>query len=400
MRLHTQSLTAAVAAASLLLIACGAPADESEPADAPAAATGSSVPLSEDDLDAAGIQTAPARLVERADALLASGTVALDERRTARVGSLVEGVVETLPVQLGDQVAQGALLAMLHSHVVHDAWAMYFTAQANRRRLDTELAYAETAESRAARLVEDRALSVQELERARADLNAVRQQVAAADAEIVRSRQELHHYGIEPRPDSDPEKEDSVPVVAPIGGVVIERPVTQGTAVTPGTPLVVLSDLTRVWVLAEIDETLLGRVATGTTVTVRSAAYPGETFEGRLAAIGDLVNPQTRRVSLRVEVANPGRRLKPQMFVSAEVPASAPRPVLVVPTRAVQAMEGETVVFVRSAAGTFTRRAVATGTERDDEIEIVRGLEEGDVVATAGAFLLKSELLAPAGEEP
>ncbi|NOT45083.1 MAG: hypothetical protein HOP14_10830 [Acidobacteria bacterium] len=73
---------------------------------------------------------------------------------------------------------------------------------------------------------------------------------------------------------------------------------------------------------------------------------------------------------------------------------------LVVPTRAVQAMEGETVVFVRSAAGTFTRRAVATGTERDDEIEIVRGLEEGDVVATAGAFLLKSELLAPAGEEP
>jgi cobalt-zinc-cadmium efflux system membrane fusion protein len=74
--------------------------------------------------------------------------------------------------------------------------------------------------------------------------------------------------------------------------------------------------------------------------------------------------------------------------------------VLVVPSRAVQEMEGETVVFVRTDATRFVRRAVTAGLDLDGEVEIVSGLNDGDVVATAGAFLLKSELLKPASEEP
>jgi len=389
----------AVVAAALLAAACGSNApQEAAPAATPEARTG--VQVSDADAKAAGIETAPARMVERTEPLQASGVVTFDERRTARLGSLVEGVVDELRVQPGDQVTRGAVVAMLHSHVIHDAWADYFKAQAERRRADTELAYARTAESRAAQLVADKALSPQELERSRADVNAATQAVAAALAEITRGEQELEHYGIKARPDANPRDEGEVPVVAPFAGTVIERLSTEGAPVTPGTPLVVISDLSRVWVSAEIDETLVGRVVTGRDVSISVPAYPGVSFAGRLTTVGDVVNPTTRRVTLRIEADNADRRLKPQMYVTAMLGASTPRRVLVVPSRAVQAMEGETVVFVRTGADQYTRRSVTAGPEIDGEVEIVSGLKEGDVVATAGAFLLKSQLLKPATEEP
>jgi len=389
----------AALAAAVLAAACGSNApQEAAPAATPEARTG--VQVSETDAKAAGIETGPARMVERSEPLQASGVVTFDERRTARLGSLVEGVVDELRVQPGDQVARGAVVARLHSHVIHDAWADYFKAQAERRRADTELEYARTAESRAAQLVADRALSPQELERARADVNAANQAVAAALAEITRAEQELEHYGIKARPDANPRDEGEVPVVAPFAGTVIERLSTEGAPVTPGTPLVVISDLSRVWITAEIDEALIGRVATGGTATIRTAAYPGETFTGTLTAVGAVVNPMTRRVTLRIEVDNADRRLKPQMFVTASLGAAGARRVLVVPSRAVQAMEGETVVFVRTGAEQFARRSVTVGADVDGLVEVVSGLAEGDVVATAGAFLLKSELLKPTGEEP
>jgi len=396
----TRVLTAlAVAAPLVTTIACGGgTAPATEPAAASAAAP-SSVRVDATDAAASGIETTTAKTVERADPIAAAGRVTFDERRTARLGSLVEGVVHDIPAQPGDSVTRGQVVAQLHSHVVHDAWASYFKALAEKRRADTELAYATTAESRAATLVADKALSPQELERARADVSGAAQAVAAMKAEITRAEQELQHYGIVARPDANPLEHEDVPVTSPFAGTVIERLATEGSAVTPGTPLLVVSDLSRVWVTAEIDESLVGRVVTGRPVTVTAAAYPGESFPGTLAAVGDVVDADTRRVTLRIEMVNPGRKLKPQMLVTVSVAATAPRRVLVVPSRALQTMDGESVVFVRSGADQFVRRPVTTGATVNGEVEIVRGLVEGDVVATAGAFLLKSALSAPASED-
>jgi cobalt-zinc-cadmium efflux system membrane fusion protein len=187
--------------------------------------------------------------------------------------------------------------------------------------------------------------------------------------------------------------------VAPIAGVVIERSATEGAAVTPGSPLLAISDLSRVWIAVEIDESQVGRVAPGRPAATRAAAYPGDTFPGTVLAVGDVVNPTTRRVTVRIETANPDRRLKPHMFVTVTLAAGEPRRLLVVPSAAVQTMDGETVVFVRTADGTFTRRPVALGTSTGGDVEVLRGLDEGDVVATAGAFMLKSALTSSAGDE-
>ena len=397
-----RALTALAAVAPLVTtLACGGgatPAADPAPAAAGTAAP-ASVRVDATDAAAAGIETATATTVERADPLDAAGRVLFDERRTARLGSLVEGVVHEFNVQPGDSVARGAVVVQLHSHVVHDAWAGYFKALAERQRAETELVYAKTSESRAAALVAAKALSPQELERARAAVNAATQAVATVRAEITRAEQELAHYGIVARPDANPLEHEDVPVATPFAGTVIERLATEGSAVTHGTPLVVVSDLSRVWVTAEIDETLVGRVVAGRPVTVKAAAYPGETFPGTLAAIGDVVDPDTRRVTLRIELANPGRKLKPQMLVTVSVAATTPRSVLVVPARALQTMDGESVVFVRSGTDQFLRRAVTTGATVNGAVEIVRGLAAGDVVATSGAFLLKSALTAPAPED-
>jgi len=383
-----------------LTVACGGGGVADTETDTPnASAPRTSVDVSEADATAAGITAAAVRLIERSEPLTVPGTVGFDERRVARIGARVEGVVDDVRVQVGERVTAGAVLAHLHSHATHDAWAAYFTAISGRRRSETGLAYARTAESRAAQLVRDKALSPQELERAQTERQAAEQALRAAQAEVTRTEQKLRHYDIVPREDADPVTNDEVPVTAPIAGSVIERLITPGAAVTPGTPLLVVADLSRLWITAEIDEARIGRIVTGREVTITTPAYPGESFTGTLAAVGDVINPETRRVTLRIEVPNADRRLKPQMFVTLTLGASAPRRVAVVPSAAVQSLEGETVVFVRAAPNRYDRRSVRVGTDLNGEIEIVDGLREGDMVATTGAFLLKSELSKPAGGE-
>ncbi|MFP5378520.1 MAG: efflux RND transporter periplasmic adaptor subunit [Vicinamibacteria bacterium] len=389
-------------ASALVLLAaagCGSPAAPPEDTG-PAAGGDAAIALTAEAERAAGIELTPVRRVERTDALVAPGVVALDERRTARPGALVEGVVMAIDVVEGDVVRRGALLARLHSHVLHDAWAAYFTALAEVRRREHELGYAREAEARAARLVADKALSVQEAARATADRVAAEETLVMARAEVTRAEQELHHYGVTPDPGADPDDREGVPVTTPVAGVVVERLASPGAAVTPGVPLFVVSDLASVWVIAQVDERQVARLARGAAATVAVAAYPGETFAGTVEAIGDVVDPTSRRITVRVSVANADRRLKPQMFASVALGAGAPRAVLAVPTRAVQQIEGETVVFVKRADGRFHRQTIAAGADVDGWVEVLSGLAEGDEVVSAGAFLLKSELVGVGDEEP
>ena len=375
---------------------------DTAPSGAPDAAPTSTdtVTLSPSAARRSGIDVQAPQWIERVDRIEASGIVALNERRTARPGAIVDGIILDVNAQAGDRVASGAVLATIHSHVVHDAWAAYFKGVAERRRSENEVRYARAAEERAARLLADKALSPQEVDRARSDRISAEQGLTAARAEEMRASQELEHYGIVARETGNPEQEDIVPVRAPFAGALIERQVSPGSAVTPGTPLFVLSDLSLVWVTAEVDEAQVGRIAPALPVEVEVSAYPGDVFRGTLASVGDVVNPATRRVTIRCEVPNPDGRLKAQMFARVTLKASTPRRVLVIPARAIQTMEGQTIVFVRDSTGRFLRRPIVVGPTVSGLAEIVSGADEDDEIATAGAFLIKSELLQPQVQEP
>jgi cobalt-zinc-cadmium efflux system membrane fusion protein len=311
-------------------------------------------------------------------------------------------ILETL-AQVGDRVRARAVLAMMHGHALHDAWAGYRKALADRRRLEKELTFAIDAHERAQRLYADKAISLQEVQRAEVERVSAKEMVDMAKAEVDRSIEELEHVGIEMDAASDtnpPARTDSAeaqfPVRSPIGGVVLERLVTPGTTVTPGTPLFVVSELSTLWAVAEIDESHLSRVRVGRPVEVQVAAYPDERFPGTITFIADVVNPKTRRITVRSTVPNVGGRLKPEMFATVALGESEPRPMIVVPQSAVQAIDGRPVVFIAEAGGRFRPQPVTLGADQDGLIEVRSGLAEGQPLVTSGSFVLKSELLKPA----
>ena len=347
----------------------------------------------------AGITVVPAREISRTEHLDAPGVLGLDNTQTARIGSMVEGKVLSVTAYVGDRVKAGQVLAELHSQIIHDVWAAFRKSLSERKRAQAELTFAVQANERAGRLFADKAISLQEVQRTAVDRQLAEQSLAMADTEVRRSAEAMEHLGITSGDDPSGEAGEQIPVRTPIAGAVLERLVTEGTAVTAGTPLFVVSNLSTLWALAEVDETQLPFLQVGQPVDVRVAAYPGETFPGRIIFVSDSLDPTTRRVSVRCSVPNADDRLKPNMFATIVLGSGAPRTVVVVPADALQEIEGKSAVFVASAGGTFTRRNVVTGGQSDGLVEIVSGLQAGERVASAGSFLIKTELLKSAATE-
>jgi cobalt-zinc-cadmium efflux system membrane fusion protein len=357
------------------------------------------VTLDDQALRQAGIRVEVARSVMLESRTEAPGVLALDESRTARIGSLVEGILLNTFAGVGDRVRAGQVLAIMHGPVVHDAWANYRKAVAERRHLDKELAFAVAAHDRARRLLAEKAISLQDVQRADANRVAAEEALDMARTEVRRSEEELEHLGITNADDPTGESGEQIPVKAPIAGVVLERLVTPGTAVTPGTPLYIVSDLSRLWALVEIDESLLSRVQVGQSMQVRVAAYSNETFAGGVSLIGDTINPRTRRITIRCVLNNPAGRLKPQMYATAVISGSLSRRVIAIPADAVQTIEDRTTVFIAEPQGRFRARVVETAPADRGLVEVTSGLRDGERVVVAGAFVLKSELLKSAAAE-
>jgi cobalt-zinc-cadmium efflux system membrane fusion protein len=395
---------ALIGGAVLAVIALAAFYTLRAPAPAPAESVSPNVPdgtiaLSDAAAREAGLVVEAAKTVTRREQLEAPGVLALDERRTARIGSPVDGKVIEVFVEIGDRVPQGKELAHMIGPVVHEAWAAYRRAIAERRKAQNDLNFAVQNDDRAKRLFADKAISEQEVQRAGAERVAAEEALNIVETEVRRSEEELEHLGITNSEDPSGESGEQIPVKAPLSGVVLEKLITEGTAVTPGTPLFVVSDLSNLWALAEIDETSISHVKAGVPVEVSVSAYPGETFAGTIAWVADMVNPKTRRVTVRCALPNAQGRLKPEMYATMMLGEGEPRPVVVVPAAAVQDIDGKPVVFVEEGRGRYRRRDVTVGPESGGTVEVRSGLRDGERVVVTGAFLLKSELLKSATPE-
>lgn len=372
-----------------LAAGCSAPPPEAPAPEAEQSGPTTDVVLTGERQRAAGIEVVAARTETWPEQIEAPAVIALDGRRTARVGSLIEGVVGEVERDVGDAVTTNARLTEIHSHVTHVGWADLRKARAGLTRLSSELDFAKRAHERTVRLLADKAIGAQEVERAALQVQSVEQEIVGARAELKRAEQELQHIGIDPHR-AEGQAEDVIPVRTPQRGVVIERLVTPGTTVTPGQPLFVVSDLSTLWALAEVDEVHLGLLRTGGQVDLRVAAYPDDTFRAVVLAVGDLIDPHSRRVQVRCEVPNPDRRLKPEMFATVRL-TTASHDTVTVPREAVQNADTGTVVYIEVEPGRFRPRAVRLGESRGDRVAIAEGLSAGERVVGKGAFLIKSE---------
>jgi len=145
--------------------------------------------------------------------------------------------------------------------------------------------------------------------------------------------------------------------------------------------------------MVDINEKDLAKVVKGQTAIVTVGAFPDQKLKGRITYIADVVDQSTRTVKARIEVANPGRKLKPEMFATVELALpSDSAPVVVVPEDAIQDLDGKKVVFVAEDEAEFAALLVETGRMAGGMVEVVSGLKEGDRYAIKGAFILKSEL--------
>jgi cobalt-zinc-cadmium efflux system membrane fusion protein len=200
------------------------------------------------------------------EVLRVTGRIGVNENRTARVGAITSGRVVRVFANVGDRVQRGQLLAEMHSHEVHDVRAEMTKAQAELDRRRSELQFARKARDRTARLHALKAASLEQVQRAEADLTVAEQAVISAQAEIERIAEHLRYLGVAPENDTEAdqrarpatpgthEPSEWVPVVAPLAGIVLKRMVTPGAVVTASSDLFEISDLRTLWVNAEVLE--------------------------------------------------------------------------------------------------------------------------------------------------
>jgi membrane fusion protein, copper/silver efflux system len=180
-------------------------------------------------------------------------------------------------------------------------------------------------------------------------------------------------------------------LTSPIDGVVAELGAREGMTVMSGAPLFRINGLRNVWVNAEVRENQASEVRVGNLVQARTPALPGKVFKGKVSAILPEVNPATRTLKARVELANPAGELKPGMFATVNFTPAARKEVLLVPTEAVIQTGKRTVVVVAQGEGKFAPVDVEIGIETNGQTEIRKGLEAGQQVVVSGQFLIDSE---------
>ena len=180
-------------------------------------------------------------------------------------------------------------------------------------------------------------------------------------------------------------------VPAPIGGVVAELGAREGMTVAAGTPLFRINGLSTVWVNAEVPENLAAQVRPGSAVEARAPALAGTLFKGKVTAILPEVNPATRTLKVRVELANPAGALVPGMFATVVFKPVSRIESLQVPSEAVITTGKRNVVIVAQGDGKFAPVDVEIGMEANGQTEIRKGLDAGQQVVVSGQFLIDSE---------
>jgi cobalt-zinc-cadmium efflux system membrane fusion protein len=273
------------------------------------------------------------------------------------------------------------VLAQLHSTELGQAQLGYLKANAQRD-------LASKAVERAKLLLAADVIGSAELQRRENELQVAQvEKRAAAD--------QLRVMGMSPREIERTIETGAITstssVVATVGGVIVERKVNKGQVVQPADVIFIVADLARVWVIAQVPESQIGRVQPGQAVTVEVTSVP-DPVTGRVAWVADTVNPETRTVTVRTEVPNPKRQLRPEMLANVSI---SPDPVerLVVPSSAVVRENNQEHVFVRAGDGRFRLTRVSLADETDGLRIVQSGLKGGEQIVVDGAFHLNSERL-------
>lgn len=309
-----------------------------------------------------------------------SGRIEANDRLVTRIGAAVTGRVTEVLAEVGDRVQPGQALARVASSELT-------TAQMGYLKAHSAASQAERAVDRARQLILADVIGSAELQRRESELAVARAELRAAGDQLrlmglpsgaierLRDQGTLHPVAA---------------VSATLAGVVIERKVSHGQVAQPGDPLFTVADLSTVWVVGALPEQTARSVQAGQTVNIEVPALDNRSLSGKIVFVGDTVSPETRSVTIRTQVDNFKRDLKPQMLATMRVRGSTQQ-VLALPAQAVVRENDRDHVFVRTAELRYRLTPVELGPAQDELRPVLKGLPQGSEVVTEGAFHMNNE---------
>ncbi len=356
-------------------------------------------------IDTYGVEVQPAQLWQLRPTFSVPARVGFNTEAMAHVGSPLPGRVAELKVRQGSDVQIGDPLLVIESAELGGAQSEYLIKRTAAETMGPSVDLARAAWARAQSLYEaSQGIALTEVQRREAEHRTEIAAQKSAQAEAQAAENRLHLLGMtQDQVDgltASGEVNPRFTIVAPIAGQVVQREVTLGELVNPQREaLLVIADMTRLWVLADVPEARLGEVALGARAWVRIGGVQGARDDGTVTFIAAIIDASTRTAQVRIEVEGAGMPLKPGMFAQVEIVATdpagqEPRPVVAVPEGAIQVVEGGTAVFVPVSGeeNTFVRRSVMVGAPVGGLVPVLSGLVEGEPVVDAGSFILKAEL--------
>jgi Cu(I)/Ag(I) efflux system membrane fusion protein len=308
-----------------------------------------------------GVKVAEVQEQQIEKVIRAAGRVAYDERKLARINLRVDGWIQDLFVNFtGQEVKKGEPLLTLYSPDLLSTQQEYLLALQGREKLGAS-PIAEVRETGGALLA------------------------SARRRLLLFGMTEKQIQALERR--GEPQIAMTIP--SPVDGIVIKREGIQGMRVTPEMTLYEIADLSTVWVIAEVYESDLSYVKEGEEAAVTVDAYSGEIFHGKVAYIDPFLNPQTRTVRVRLELPNPGRRLKPEMFAQVDLRSYLGRGLLI-PESALLDSGMRQIVFIDRGMGMYAPKEIKAR-RIDGAYLIEQGLNPGDRIVASANFLIDSE---------
>ncbi len=323
----------------------------------------SSIQLDQKEQTDIGVETVEVSRRNLQRALMAVAKVDEPETQLASISARIGGRIDKLYLDFtGQQVRRGQTIASLYSPEVFSTAEEYRLSLENRKRLGTG------AEPLA---------------------------VSGAEDLVNASRRRLELWGITTQQldeiASSAKPQIELPIYSTVSGIVTERRVTQGQYVNAGEVLFTVTDLSTIWVKADVYQPDLPSVHTGQPVEITSDSLPGSTLHGRVGFLDTSINAQTRTASARIEVPNPSMRLRPGMFVQVKFAAPAGHDVLAIPRSAVLDTGMRKFVYVAKGNGEFEGRQVQLGPVGTDYYPVLTGLREGERIVSQGSFLIDSQ---------
>ena len=312
-----------------------------------------------------------------------SGKMAYGEDRYSKISSPLQGRVVEVRAHLGDRVKAGAVLLVVDSPDIAQAYSEYI-------KEDSDLQYATRSHELAKDLYSNKALPLKDLKQAENELVKARAEFRRAKERLLSLRVPAEELN---KPLDKQQITSRFEMKSPLTGIVVERVVTPGQSVggDANQVLFTVADLDMLQVVADVYERDLALVKEGQFAKVKVEAYPEVDFPATVASVGDVVDPASRTIKLRAWVNNQDHRLKPEMFARLHIQVGDATKILVVPKEAVLESDGKQFVFVVEESNRYVRHEVKVSNFTPDQMRVLEGLTPGQRIVTKGAVLIKGQ---------